>query len=300
MRPSSIAFLCSMTLVCASAWAAAAPPLEADRGATDRAARLRIQQEVPALLSPCRSIQRIHVALFRGEDEGARRTISDAGTIARICGELREAILQDDFQIGAQFHAPSAVRKIAFVREGRPSLRLLGVGDAMFWMSWNEPTKGPAPEPINFRSLRFDAVSDEHFRFSSADFGIAPDFSLQISRRGCEGRCPVYTARLDGQGVVRWNGRHFVAIQGADEITIDPWDVRAIVREIERKDLFSFQKTNLSCIDSPSVEIVLTMMGRSVSLASDACAWQKTPQGRETSRFVEFAEKLMQVGRWVR
>ena len=208
--------------------------------------------------------------------------------------------LQDHVTITLRSGCDEAQDVFEFVREDRPSLRLLGVGDAMFWMSWSEPAKGPAPESINFRSLRFDAISDEYFRFSPADFGIPPDFSLRISRRGCEGKCPVYMVRLDGQGVVRWNGMHFVAIQGADEITIDPWDVRAIVREIERRDLFSFQKTNLSCLDSPSVEIVLTMMGRSISLVSDACAWRKTPQGREMSRFVEFAEKLMQVNRWVR
>jgi len=40
------------------------------------------------------------------------------------------------------------------------------------------------------------------------------DFSMSLERRGCEGRCPVYTVAVSGNGAVTYNGFAYVATKG--------------------------------------------------------------------------------------
>ncbi len=42
-----------------------------------------------------------------------------------------------------------------------------------------------------------------------------PDFSMTLARRGCEGRCPVYSVTVAGDGTVTYKGFAYVAVQGS-------------------------------------------------------------------------------------
>lgn len=103
----------------------------------DAAARLRIKQNVPNLLVPAGSIVRIDLRLTDGKSE-KRATIKDPGTILGISSGLREAILQDRFNIGRQFHSPRHTLEITFIHKEKPAIRLTWVGVSMYWMSWNK------------------------------------------------------------------------------------------------------------------------------------------------------------------
>ncbi len=269
------------------------------RAPKDLASKQRIQQIVPSLLSPCQSIEHITVVRF-GPNRvqlGQRKTISDAKTIGLICDTLRSTIIQGKFQIGSQFFTPASVDEIVFVRQGEPALQLQSVGSARFWMLWHIPTKEPQSEWINFHSPQFSAFTAEFLRIP--DSQIASDFSLRVSRRGCEGKCPMYSVDLDARGLVTWTGQRNVATKGSTSARIDLTQVHSIVQKIKSQQLLSFQKTNLLCVDTPSITILLTLEGRSVSLISDECAWKQTREGREMSEFIDFAETVMGVNRWI-
>jgi hypothetical protein len=285
--------LSAIALTLACVLATAGPLVEADL-----AAKQRIKQAVPPLLMPNGSIVRIAVGTFRGKQDPFY-VIADPKTIALICEALRNTIRQDRFQIGHQIHSPKEVQEIVFVHRNKPPLRLLSVGDAMFWMSWNK--ESDKPEQINFRSEQFDDFASEYFR-PVVDTGpaIAPDFALQISKRGCEGRCPVYFARLDARGTVSWNGQDYVGTKGVAKRTISRSQVRSIVQKIRDQRILSFQKTSILCIDTPSVEILVTLEGRTVSLTRDSCAAKKTREGHEIDLFSQYAESVMGIEHWVR
>jgi hypothetical protein len=264
---------------------------------SDQADKQRITRAVPPLLTPCGSIERITVSISRGKQDPFY-AITHPKTIALICNALRNTIQQGRFQIGHQFHSPSEVRQIVFIRQGKPSLRLKGVGNAMYWMAWGEDLDGA--QLINFRSQEFDDFASEYFRPVDTGPAVAADFSLEISRLGCEGKCPVYSVRLDADGTVSWNGRAFVAAQGAARRTVSRWQVHALIQRIKDRKLLSLKPVNLMCVDTAAVEVRVRLEGRTASLKRDSCAWTKTPDGREIAAFSQFAESLMGTEHWVR
>ena len=282
----------AVALAFVSLLAAAGSTLE-----SDLADKQRIKRSVPPLLTPCGSIVRITVTADRGKQDPIYLT-ADQKTIGLICNTLRSMIQQERFQIGHQFHSPREVREMAFERRNGPPLRLKDVGNAMFWMSWGNGPEGS--EPVNFRSEEFDDFASEYFRGVDTGPAIAADFTLQISRRGCEGRCPVYSVQLDAQGAVIWNGQEFVDTKGAARRAISRWQVQSIIQKIKDRGILSFRPVSLLCIDTPSVEVRVTLEGRTVSLARDSCAWTKTPDGREIAAFSQYAESLMGTEHWVK
>lgn len=135
--------------------------------------------------------------------------------------------------------------------------------------------------------------------FENPDSQVASDFSLRVSRQGREGKYPEYSVDLDARGIVTWTGQRNIATKGPTSSRIDLTQVHSIVQKIKSQQLLSFQKTNLLCVDTPSVTILLTLEGRSVSLTSDECAWKQTREGRAVSEFIDFAETVMGVKRWI-
>jgi hypothetical protein len=105
---------------------------------------------------------------------------------------------------------------------------------------------------------------------------------------------------LDAQGTVSWNGQEFVDTRGAARRTISRWQVQSIVQKIKDRRILSFGPANILCVDTASVEVRVTLEGRTVSLTRDSCAWTKTPDGREIAAFSQYAESLMGTEHWVR
>ncbi len=125
-------------------------------GESDAAAKLRIRQNVPNLLVPAGSIVRIDLKLTDGMSE-KRGTIKDSNTLLSICSELREAILQDRFNVGRQIHSPRHTLEITIIHKEKPPIRLIWVGESMYWMFWNEETT-EKHDVINFQSEWFDRM----------------------------------------------------------------------------------------------------------------------------------------------
>lgn len=64
------------------------------------------------------------------------------------------------------------------------------------------------------------------------------DFSMSLERRGCEGRCPVYTVAVLGNGAVTYNGFAYVATKG---IKKDQISAKAAMELLHRFQQANFQ-----------------------------------------------------------
>jgi hypothetical protein len=78
----------------------------------------------------------------------------------------------------------------------------------------------------------------------AADSAPAPHISgtasVSLERQPCFGTCPVYTVTLDGSGVVRFEGRRFVADTGVFIVTIPPARVDSLLTRLEAAGYFGF------------------------------------------------------------
>ena len=132
------------------------PPAIARDVENDAANSMRIKQNVPNLLVPAGAIIRIDLRRTDGIRE-KRATIKDEETIGLIRSALRENILHDCYKIGLQFHSPSQTLEMKFIRKKKPHLRLIYVGESIYWISWNQDMVQKHSD-INFQSEQFDAV----------------------------------------------------------------------------------------------------------------------------------------------
>lgn len=259
----------------------------------------RIQQEVPPLLASPGSIARIDVVQTGPTKRTKRRTVTDPTQIATISRGLRNAILQQSFTIGKQFFSPRMTQEISFVIQGKPALRLISVGDAQFWMSWNEDRRASNGD-INFQSRQFEKIADEYFPLSKSDPTIPGDFLLTIFRSGCEGQCPTYSVSVDRRGKVVWDGQQHVLRKGRAEKQIGQFQLRDIITAARDYEILSFNKNNRLCLDTPAVKVSLTMGGKTTRTQHDSCSQRKTTEGEDLAEFAQYAESQLGIGNWVK
>jgi hypothetical protein len=76
----------------------------------------------------------------------------------------------------------------------------------------------------------------------------APDeaAAVTLERTPCFGRCPVYSVAITKSGLVRYEGKRFVADSGADTARIDPAAVQSLLAELDRGGYFGFDDRYVS------------------------------------------------------
>jgi len=102
----------------------------------------------------------------------------------------------------------------------------------------------------------------------------APDFSgeledavISLERTPCFGFCPDYTVTVFGNGMVVYEGRNFVAVEGAQKALIPQEDVRELVNEFYRVGFFNFNDAYTdSATDLPSQTTSITIDGETKSV----------------------------------
>ena len=264
----------------------------------DAVARVRIRQAVPAVLTPCSAIERITVAAFRGAAGSPARSISDPATIDLLCGKLRDTVVQEQFQVGHQVHSPAEAIEITFIQRSKPALKLVSVGDDMFWISWDG--QPDSQQRYNLQSASFAQASAGYFRLQEIAGSVPADFALRIQRSGCEGRCPEYVLQLDAVGAVTWNGLANVGTLGEARATIGPAPLQAIVGRVRSERWTGAPKKAIACLDTPRVAVTSTLDGAKRTLTFDTCALRQTVEGRKAEAFVSFVESTLGVDRWRR
>lgn len=90
---------------------------------------------------------------------------------------------------------------------------------------------------------------------------VDADFSIQLERTACFGRCPIYRITVEGDGTVTYWGEMFVAVEGEQTSHITQEGVRRLARELERVDFFALQDeyTDMSATDTPSAITTLRL-----------------------------------------
>jgi hypothetical protein len=90
----------------------------------------------------------------------------------------------------------------------------------------------------------------------------ADDFSITLERIGCLGNCPDYKIQVLGNGSVRYEGRHYVRIQGVRTATIPKSSVQKLFRRVREEHFFEWEEKKQVCVDYPEVNITATLNGQ--------------------------------------
>ena len=88
--------------------------------------------------------------------------------------------------------------------------------------------------------LLFGGCSRHRDAISRAESPHSTDF-IQLSPLGCYGPCPVYNLYIYGDGRVRYYGKEYVAVVGAQEWTISTTSIARLFEECNRIDFFDLK-----------------------------------------------------------
>jgi hypothetical protein len=101
---------------------------------------------------------------------------------------------------------------------------------------------------------------------------VSDDFSVTLGRTTCFGECPEYSVTIDAQGLVRYEGRKFVRVEGIQTDRLPVARVAALFAQIERIRFFDFNESyrtihtpdgEISVTDLPTTMVSVTYGGRS-------------------------------------
>jgi hypothetical protein len=94
-----------------------------------------------------------------------------------------------------------------------------------------------------------------------ADWGT---LRIALQRTECFGDCPAYLIEVDGAGTVRYEGQHFVAVQGKHTAHIPKEEVRKLYLAFEKANFFwTLDKYEAKVTDLPTQALSISFDGRS-------------------------------------
>lgn len=108
-------------------------------------------------------------------------------------------------------------------------------------------TPAPAPAP--------DAAASEN----------TPAVTLE--RTPCFGRCPVYSVSISRSGLVRWEGKRFVADSGADTARITRESVDRLLAELDQAGYFGLEDRYVS--GAPACGLYATDLPSAITSVDD-------------------------------
>lgn len=98
---------------------------------------------------------------------------------------------------------------------------------------------------------------------SKNKYDYTPETSIEMSKTGCFGQCPVYTFKLSGDGMASYNGRRFVELEGEHSRQYAADTTNAVFKQLVEMDLFQYQNEYTDNVtDLPTTYIVFTHEGR--------------------------------------
>jgi TonB family protein len=99
----------------------------------------------------------------------------------------------------------------------------------------------------------------------------APDDFVEVSRSGCYGSCPSYSARVSADGTVNWNGFGSVEAKGQRTARIDSASARGLIERFRTRKFWSLcGDYTRSITDSATTTVDVKIGGRSRSVSDYA------------------------------
>lgn len=104
--------------------------------------------------------------------------------------------------------------------------------------------------------------------------------SLSLYLNGCYGTCPHFTITVHGNGLVEYEGKEHVRLEGKREATLPRDDVQRLFDAAERLHLATMDLSKTTAEDAPKSEIVLARGGHLIRKRDDSTCF--STQGLET------------------
>lgn len=122
--------------------------------------------------------------------------------------------------------------------------------------------------------------------------------SVLIAMRhgGCEGRCPVYSVTILGDGTVEYQGNAFVSTMGHRTAHISPKVVAELVRQFDEAKFFSALPHYLGAYDGGDVTLRLDVNGMSYTVDDESGVRAGLPYSIEALEML--VDQIAQTHRW--
>src|SRR5262249_22576250 len=102
--------------------------------------------------------------------------------------------------------------------------------------------------------------------------------TIELSRSGCFGTCPVYSVTLRGDGLVTYRGKDFVSIPGYRTAHVDGAAVSALMDRFRAANFLALQREYRARMTDQPTFLLTFRMGDVVNVVSDyAGAWVGMP-----------------------
>ena len=125
--------------------------------------------------------------------------------------------------------------------------------------------------------------------------------SITLERTACYGICPVYTATLDGSGVVKYAGERYVDIPGQQTAKIPPENVRNLLKAFEDIHFFTLRdKYTGPCTDLPTEFISLSVDGKTKRIQNYFCRDAKSGPQVDLFKLAQQIDSVAGTRRWIK
>jgi hypothetical protein len=117
---------------------------------------------------------------------------------------------------------------------------------------------------------------------------------VEMSRGPCYGRCASYSVVIQGTGSVEYVGYRYVRLRNRQTATLSEAQVRQIFQELDRSGFFGIEDRAFAwCFDTPSVEISVSIDGKTKRASSDTFCTGANPGTQAT--FVQVANEIDEI-----
>lgn len=123
-------------------------------------------------------------------------------------------------------------------------------------------------------------------------------FSIQLSRSGCYGPCPIYSVVIHGDGKIEFHGGHYVAIPGDHQARIAPEAAAQLFERFRAAEFFEFKdKYVASVTDNPTYCLELAIGAERKTITDYVGTWVGMPT--LVSELEDAVDKAAGTDRWV-
>ncbi|HYL92270.1 MAG TPA: ankyrin repeat domain-containing protein [Alphaproteobacteria bacterium] len=125
--------------------------------------------------------------------------------------------------------------------------------------------------------------------------------SITLERTRCYGTCPDYTVTLGGDGNVRYMGRFYVEIPGAQTAKIQPEQIKELLAAFDAIHFFELQDKYIDpCTDNPTEFISLSVDGKSKRIENYFCGTAKPGPQADLATLARQIDSLAGTSRWIK
>src|SRR5215467_4183401 len=124
--------------------------------------------------------------------------------------------------------------------------------------------------------------------------------SITLERTRCYGTCPAYIVTVLGDGSVKYFGKYYVDIPGAQTAKIQPARVEELLRAFEKIHFFDLKDRYVDdCTDGPTEVISLAMGGRSKRIENYFCYQDKSGPKVDLMQLAEQIDAVSNGRQWI-